>query len=446
MSMDFAEAVRRATMETRAGRMLWRALGANPAPPPDPTLTEPPAAPPPLPTPQATQAPAPVETPEPAVPTPGTAPAELPAGTTESDDPATAEPVDAAAKAAAGVPSFTAAPAPGAAAAPLALGLAALQSAPLAPPRGPLDDMVRMLSGRAKPADTPATVPVPEGAAFHARSFAVEAGERDYRLYVPASLDGAPRGLILMLHGCTQDPEDFAVGTGMNDVAEREQLLIAYPEQPQAQNSQRCWNWFRPEDQRRGGGEPAILAGLAEALVAEFDVPPGRVFVAGLSAGGAMAAVLGEAYPDLFAAVGVHSGVACGSARDARSAMAAMRGLGASTGPSGVEGPRTIVFQGDADTTVHPSNAARLLVRAVGEGVSGAWEARTVGGRSVMRSVTRGSSAEGAEGREVELWMIEGAGHAWAGGNPAATHAEAEGPHASAEMVRFFLAAGETGL
>lgn len=439
MSMGLAAAMRRATGRTRAGRLIRRAFGRPPLPE---TVA---IGIPPL------QEAAVLFTPDPA----GAAAAvETFAEAAIAGLPAADTPLEVASALAPEVPSAVAAsaeplqakapkviplapvakPVPTAMSFPLA-AFPALRVASLAAPHGRLDDVIRRLSGRPRP-DTPVpTIALPEGAQFLARRYEAQEGARDYRLYVPAALDGPPRGLILMLHGCTQTPEDFAVGTGMNALAERERLILAYPEQRQTHNGNRCWNWFRPEDQRRGDGEPAVLAGMTQALVAEFSVPHDRVFVAGLSAGGAMAAVLGETYPDLIDAVGVHSGVACGSARDARSALAAMRGLVTAGIPGGVEGPRTIIFHGDADRTVHPSNAARLVVRAVGEGASGHWNTHTEGGRAVTRSVTR----NGPDGRTVELWMVEGAGHAWSGGNPAGSYAEAEGPDASAEMVRFFL-------
>ncbi len=434
MQTGLSAAVRRATMETRAGRLLRRAFFGAPVPAVAmgvPPLQEAAV----LFAPSAAPEEVPEEDPVARVantleqPTLVAVPSQA-AVVPEPEPPAEADEPEA--------DIVEALPASAPVVRPFALAAFPSLSVPmLAAPRGRLDDVIRLLSGRTRP-DAPApSVEVPEGAHFTGRRFQSDAGVREYRVYVPASLQGeAPQGLVLMLHGCTQTPEDFAVGTGMNAVAEAERLILAYPEQTHVQNGQRCWNWFRPDDQRRGGGEPAILAGLTEELVEEFAVPRERVFVAGLSAGGAMSAVLGEAYPDLVSGVGVHSGVACGSARDARSALAAMRGLVAAGGPSGVEGPRTIVFHGDSDTTVHPSNAARLVVRAVGDGASGTWDTRTVGGRQVTRSVTR----NGVDGREVELWMIEGAGHAWSGGNPAASYAEAGGPDASTEMVRFFLA------
>jgi poly(hydroxyalkanoate) depolymerase family esterase len=306
--------------------------------------------------------------------------------------------------------------------------------------RRPLGEVVRGLrEGRLKtgllrtPAPRPVPAPpVPDGAAFEARSYAGAAGGRDYRLYVPASAGAGIRGLVVMLHGCTQSPEDFAVGTGMNALAEAHGLLVAYPAQTAAHNGNGCWNWFRPGDQRRGAGEPAILAGLVQALAAEFSVPRDRIFVAGLSAGGAMAAVMGETYPELFAAVGVHSGLPCGSASDVLSAFAAMRGTPQGAPPAAPPGarPRTIIFHGAADTIVHPSNATQLATRA-GDG-----PLRAQGGaRRISRSVAR--RADGTPG--VELWLIDGLGHAWSGGNPAGSYTDPAGPDAAAEMVRFFL-------
>jgi poly(hydroxyalkanoate) depolymerase family esterase len=287
---------------------------------------------------------------------------------------------------------------------------------------------------------------VAEGARFLSRAHAGPAGGRSYRLYVPVSAQDRPRGLIVMLHGCRQDPDDFATGTAMNRVAEAHGLLVAYPAQDGAANPAACWSWFNPGDQRRGAGEPAIIAGIAQEIVAEFGVDPGAVFAAGLSAGGAMAAVLGEAYPDVFAAVGVHSGLPTGAASDVVSAFAAMRdGSGrAATGRrdgrrDGGAGPRprVIVFHGEADATVHPANARRIVLAAA-EGKA-AREERGVsaGGRAYARSVF--ADADGAE--TVELWLVEGAGHAWSGGAAAGSFTDPAGPDASAEMARFFLGA-----
>ena len=282
--------------------------------------------------------------------------------------------------------------------------------------------------------------PTPDGARFVSRSFSCAAGRRDYKLYVPASRPDAPRGLIVMLHGCTQNPDDFAAGTNMNAVAEAHGLVVAYPHQTKSANASACWNWFNPGDQMRDAGEPSIIAGLTQDVLAEFAIDRRRVFVAGLSAGGAMAAVLGATYPDLFAAIGVHSGLAYRSASDVPSAFSAMRGLASPEGASAKDASvPTIVFHGTRDRTVHPANAERIVEAARDRRAESIEleEIRGVeGGRGYARTIAR--SADGAP--VVEYWRIEGAGHAWSGGRHEGSFADPKGPNASAEMVRFFLA------
>jgi poly(hydroxyalkanoate) depolymerase family esterase len=291
------------------------------------------------------------------------------------------------------------------------------------------------LSGLALPgamAHGPAPA-LPEGARFEWRNHASPAGSRRYRLFVPSCPAEELQGLVLMLHGCKQNPDDFAAGTGMNQLAEDARMLVAWPEQPGGANVSGCWNWFEPAHQRRDAGEPAILADLARDLAAEFALPEGRTFAAGLSAGGAMAAVLAETYGDVFAAVGIHSGLAHGSARDVVSAFAAMRGQGSAPAPRRAgTGPRTIVFHGTADHTVSPGNA-QAIAAGLG-GTTAAPEAGTTAGRGWRRS-------HGA-GNRLEVWLVEGAGHAWSGGHPSGSFTDPSGPSASAEMLRFFLAEG----
>lgn len=313
-----------------------------------------------------------------------------------------------------------------------------------AAPRGSLREVVDELRWRPPLASETEVARGEMPAGMLVRSFACDAGARDYRLFVPP---GRPRGLVLMLHGCSQTPEDFAAGTGMNALAAGHGLLVAWPEQGEAHNPRGCWSWFEPAHQHRDAGEPAILGELVEALGREFDLHPERVFVAGLSAGGSMAAILGETYPELFAAVGVHSGLACGTAQDMRSALAAMRGAPAAARPLAPSkvAPRVIVVQGTADLVVHPMNADRIMARACAlAGVRpSSREAHVVtGGRKVSRTVAR--AADGTD--MVELWMVEGTGHAWSGGNGHGSFTDPAGPDASAEMLRFFLAdaAGET--
>lgn len=311
-------------------------------------------------------------------------------------------------------------------------------AAPPAPkPRQKLGAVVAGL--RARPLPLLDRAPPPELPELERRSFEGAAGSRDYRLFVPP---GKPKGLLLMLHGCLQTPEDFAVGTGMNALATAHDLVVVWPEQRDSHNPRSCWNWFEPEHQQRESGEPAILAELVTTLVAEFRVPRRRVYVAGLSAGGSMAAILGETYPELFAAVGVHSGLACGTAHDGRSAIAAMRGAPAAARPlmPTDRAPRVIVFQGTGDSVVHPMNADRVAARACAlAGVRPNREGRSAAGEhEIGRSVARRADGTPA----VELWMIEGVGHAWSGGRKGGSFTDPTGPDASAEMLRFFLEPG----
>lgn len=311
--------------------------------------------------------------------------------------------------------------------------------------RRPLRDVVRALrearsGGMQSRQSTPP--PVPAGARFEAREHTGPAGARSYKLYVPSCAPEAIRGLVVMLHGCKQNPDDFATGTGMNTHAETHNLVVAYPRQGANDNAASCWNWFEPGHQARDRGEPAILAALTRALLAEFGLAPGQAYVAGLSAGGAMAAVLAATHPELFSAVGIHSGLAHGAASDVVSAFAAMRGdgLGAAARPASSLGtsPRTIVFHGSADRTVHPANAERIVAAATGASVTQRSAQGSAGGRSYTRTVF----ADAAGVALAEDWRIDGSGHAWSGGSAAGSYADPSGPDASAEMLRFFLAGG----
>jgi poly(hydroxyalkanoate) depolymerase family esterase len=279
--------------------------------------------------------------------------------------------------------------------------------------------------------------PLPEGARFLSNSFAAEAGHRGYRLYIPASLAaGEAPPLVVMLHGCTQSPDDFAAGTRMNALAEEHRLLVAYPAQSQSANAQRCWNWFDPADQRRDGGEPSLIAGITREVVREHGADGRRVYVAGLSAGGAKAAIMGMAYPDLYAAVGVHSGLACGAARDVPSAFAAMRQGGPAPAARGPRIVPTIVFHADRDTTVHPVNGEQVIAQSGGGSLrSEVQHGRVPDGHAWSRTLHK--DAEGSV--LLEQWLVHGGGHAWSGGSTAGSYTDPRGPDASREMLRFFL-------
>jgi poly(hydroxyalkanoate) depolymerase family esterase len=277
----------------------------------------------------------------------------------------------------------------------------------------------------------PGTAPPPElpGQTL-TRTHRGPAGERPYTLYVPTTGSG-PRPLLVMLHGGTQTAADFAAGTRMSELAEQHGFLVAYPEQVPSANPMRYWNWFEPGDQRRDGGEPALLAGIVAEIAAAHDVDPDRVFVAGFSAGAAMAAVLGATHPDVFAAVGVHSGLPYGCAQDVASAFAAMRHA---TPARPLHRPVPVItFHGDADPTVAHANAARVVDQFAGAGTVASGGTERGPGRVATRTVVRRDGVVVAE-----RWTVHGGGHAWSGGTPGGSYTDPAGPDASAEMVRFF--------
>ena len=286
-----------------------------------------------------------------------------------------------------------------------------------------------------------AAASLPDGARFEQRSFSNAAGSRSYKLYVPGRLRAAPSPLVVMLHGCTQTPDDFAAGTGMNALAEEAGLLVVYPAQDASANAQRCWNWFNANDQQRDRGEASLIAGITRQVMDDFAVDPARVYVAGLSAGGAAAAIMGAAYPDLYAAVGVHSGLACGAARDMPSAFAAMRNGGAPTAAAaagnGALAVPTIVFHGDGDATVSAVNGEHVIAQARADArlQISSNRGRSAGGVAYTR--TAQADADGLV--VLEHWVLHGAGHAWSGGSAAGSYTDPRGPDASREMLRFFL-------
>ncbi|WP_404535683.1 extracellular catalytic domain type 1 short-chain-length polyhydroxyalkanoate depolymerase [Bradyrhizobium ottawaense] len=283
----------------------------------------------------------------------------------------------------------------------------------------------------------PFTDIAPEGTEFIEGTFSNAAGGRSYKLFIPSRSHGQQLPLIVMLHGCTQSPDDFAAGTRMNFMAEEQNCFVAYPEQPSGANQAKCWNWFRTGDQRRGAGEPLLIAGLTRQIMRDYAIDPNRVYVAGLSAGGAAAAIMGATYPDLYAAVGIHSGLACGAASDLPSAFVAMRQGGKSKPITAAECLPTIVFHGDRDTTVHPDNGNRIIEQSAKAGGPNpkVIRARVPDGHAYTRTITKDT-----HGRTIsEHWNIHGAAHAWSGGSPAGSYTDPRGPDATRELLRFFL-------
>lgn len=278
---------------------------------------------------------------------------------------------------------------------------------------------------------------------FSLRNVQGKFGSLDYKLYVPADHASRELALVMMLHGCTQDPDDFALGTRMNILADEFGLIVAYPHQPRKANAQGCWNWFDARHQQRGAGEPALLSAVAQDIAREFQIAPESTFVAGLSAGGAMADILAATYPDVFAGAGIHSGLPKGAANDLMSAFGAMKGKHAGSQKSaGIgAGPtptvRKIIFHGSADSTVNASNGLEIFRRLCHhqrDGVEMTIDRTINGGRVTLTTLDRPDGIA-----QAEYWLMHDAGHAWSGGDKKGTYAEASGPDASREMIRFFL-------
>ncbi len=292
---------------------------------------------------------------------------------------------------------------------------------------------------------------------FIAGSYSNQAGSRSYKLYIPSSYHGQALPLMVMLHGCTQSPDDFAAGTRMNAIAEEKQCFVVYPAQTQAANSSKCWNWFNAIDQQRDQGEPSIIAGITRQIISSHNIDASQVYIAGMSAGGAMAVIMARLYPDLYAAVGVHSGLPYAAAHDLPSALAAMKGgvagrsapIKSSRSASGATAQRSaipiIVFHGDRDTTVHPRNGEKVMAQSNGVNPAAAATPGTPEPSVLRGKIPNGhaytqTTHQNAEGQVVaEHWVIHGAAHAWAGGSKRGSYTDAKGPDASQEMMRFFM-------
>lgn len=283
---------------------------------------------------------------------------------------------------------------------------------------------------------TPARKPTAPDDTFVTGSFRNSAGQRNYKLYVPPNTDNQPLPLVVMLHGCTQNADDFANGTAMNKAGLERGFYVLYPNQSLKASPQSCWSWFKHNHQQSGRGEPSILAGMTRDVVASHAIDSQRVYVAGLSAGGAMAAILASTYPELYAAAGVHSGLAPGVASDLPSALSAMKDPSTLSPVQVGSGVPTIVFHGDSDAIVHPANAQRVIGACAGPSAS--VESIRVPGIGNKRDSTKHLYRNSAGDIIAERWEIHGAGHAWAGGTENGSYTDRNGPDATAEMLRFF--------
>ena len=289
-----------------------------------------------------------------------------------------------------------------------------------------------------KPADeSPSTQSVRDGARWETGSHRHGRAERRYRLYVPTNRPDGPMPLIVMLHGCTQDAVDFALGTAMNEAAEQRGFSVLYPEQSRQANQNGCWNWFTADGQSATNGESALLADMVRSIAAAETIDTRRIYVAGLSAGGAMAAILGQNHGDLFAAIGVHSGLAAGSANNMMGAFSAMQNGGPGGGSQ--HAVRAIVIHGDRDQTVASINGTQVIEQALG---SVKLQKSRMKGSVGSRDYTRERWTDSRGRAHAEHWLLHGGGHAWSGGSPKGSYTDPDGPSATDAMVSFFLDEG----
>jgi len=280
---------------------------------------------------------------------------------------------------------------------------------------------------------------------FRSKTCTNRSGSRNYKLYIPNGYRGQALPLIVMLHGCKQSPDDFAAGTRMNIAAEERNCFVVYPAQVTTANISGCWNWFLPNHQQRDLGEPSIIADITRNVMRDYAIDRRRVYVAGLSAGGAMAAVMATTYPELWAAVGLHSGLPYGAAHDVMSAFMAMK-----NGASEVRAKESllcrahmpiIIFHGDDDTTVNVSNAEQALTQFAANASGNTLNVSLTTGRVTGgRAYTRTTQITDDGNIVTELWIVQGGGHAWSGGSEQGSYTDPCGPDATRAMVDFFFA------
>ena len=285
-------------------------------------------------------------------------------------------------------------------------------------------------------------------------------GSRNYKLWVPSSYtDTKATPLVMVLHGCTQTPDNIAAGTQFNNLANTEEFLVVYPEQSWFANFNRCWNWFQPIHQRRGSGEPAILAAMVDDIRSSYNIDTRQVYVTGISAGGAMAVIMGATYPDVFSAVGVVAGLEYQAATSTFAGVFAMlqggpdpnqQGLAAYQAMGSANRPvRVSVFHGTSDFVVYPINGEQVLTQWAqtndyvddgtdNDSVDDTADTTTQGQVPGGRSYTKFTYNDASGNVLLEKWTVNGMGHAWPGGSTAGSFTDPAGPDATREFWRFF--------
>jgi poly(hydroxyalkanoate) depolymerase family esterase len=323
------------------------------------------------------------------------------------------------------------------------------------------------LPGNPTPTPTPPATPTPtptpppgggatpgKGTSFSG-TYTNAAGSRAYRGYVPSTYKaGTPVPLLVVLHGCTESADVFRQLTRFDELAEAKGFLVVFPEQPKSANNQNCWNFFQDAQTHRGTGEPSLIAGITDWVGQHYSVDSHRIYVAGLSAGGAMASVMAATYPDVYAAIGIGSGceyaatATCAgykSADPAAAAQAAYKEMGTRARAMPV-----ISFSGDKDTTVPPVNADQLLQQwqltadlADDGATNGSVLSKptsTISGQVPNGlSYTVRSYGDAQTNELVQYWVVNGMSHAWSGGCSCQPYAEPKGPDATAAMYAFFV-------
>lgn len=295
---------------------------------------------------------------------------------------------------------------------------------------------------------------------WNSSTYTNDSGTRAYKWFIPSGYHGQRVPLVVMLHGCTQNADDFAAGTKMNTIAERETFIVLYPEQSSEANANSCWNWFEPAHQERGKGEPAIIAGITQKLMSQYNIDHNRVYVAGMSAGGAMTVIMGATYPDLYAGIGVSAGLEYKAAHDLLSAISAQElggpdpnqqgGLAYLAAGSEARVVPTIVFHGQNDLTVQVVNGHQVLSQwaqtndyaddglnndSITDQAAYVEQGQVPNGYTYTRSVYKDSKGE----EMMEKWIVDTMTHRWSGGSTEGSYTDPKGPDASEEMYRFFM-------